>query len=724
MNQKIYIVITLCLSFGWFGYVGSVQDYLGCFKSPTTDFDSPLLVFNYAITPTKCIAECKSRYFMYAALMKGEQCYCMSKYGRDGISNGCTNPCSGDGKAFCGSHDSMSVYSTDQKGPSPPRGLEVTENKQTSLRVMWKPPDIPNGIVISYNIRVAAVETHSTLPLLPTQIEIIGGTSDNTLLTNLQPGTKYNISIVALNTVDESEAIYVIDWTQIGPPDKPERPKIIEKNDLTIKLRIAEGSSQNGPLTAYQIVVACAGIIPPTSHDTAYTNYDEAIRNDIPYYVTGEFEAGDFYKYTEFVVGNGLKIGGFYNAPLEQPFDNPQIGVVLVSKLRNEIQYSYSDLLGSETSDKFMFNSSTRSSGFNSTIVGLCVAIALLGTLLLATVLGYFILKRRHEQIRMTKLPEQQELTLQGPMHEVDNMAYIPEDVPERPNHYQDLKSRVWSIPKNFLNIDSVPLRRGRFGTIHTGTVQDKNGAPTKVLVHCISDGKLRASEKKNMLRELDVCIKVGTMNHLAGLVGNCETPDTLYVVLELPPQNLKSRLLGARSGDLFPTEYILPIGSSIAAGLSYLEAHKVLHSHLCARSIGLTDDFVPKIMGFGIGKHSLEDMKLARWTAPERFGHKKHNPAVVWSYGVVIWEMMSMGGTPYSDLQDECDVEEAVVEKDVRLPQLRDMPDPVYEVLLSCWHNNSEERPMFDELMRLHTLSICPITAITEPYLPELELN
>jgi hypothetical protein len=96
----------------------------------------------------------------------------------------------------------------------------------------------------------------------------------------------------------------------------------------------------------------------------------------------------------------------------------------------------------------------------------------------------------------MRRLPEQQELTLQGPMYEVDNMAYIPEDMPERTNHYQELKSKVWSIPRNFLNFDINPVRRGRFGSVHIGTVL-KELILVEVSVYKISDTQLKSSEKR-----------------------------------------------------------------------------------------------------------------------------------------------------------------------------------------------------------------------------------
>ncbi|XP_015112311.1 putative tyrosine-protein kinase Wsck [Diachasma alloeum] len=705
----LWVILITC------GGLSSCQDYLGCYKAPAGDNDA-FSALNRASAPTECIEECKRHYYMYAGLMSGQQCYCLSGYGRDGPSNGCTIPCATEPSSFCGSHDAISIYATNQRGPSPPRHLQVTKTASSSLHITWEPPNIPNGNVTSYVIRVNPVKTHSPRLLLPTQSQVQGGSSDSTILTGLHPGSTYNISMTALNPEGESDPISILEETALGPPNPPETPKILDRTASTITLELSKGSSENGPLTAYQILVVYPGTIPPARPNESFPNYSQAIRDNTPYYVTAEFEASDFAKNQKFVVGDGRKINSYYNAPLEKPFDAPQIGLVAVSRTRTASLYSYSGLTEN------MMNASRN--GGNGIAVFLWVAIVFLSLLLAASIFVYLVLRRRYAG-RMGKLPEQQELTLQGPMYEVDNMAYIPEDVPERPNHYQDLKKKVWSIPKNFLNVDyQLVVKRGRFGTIYKGTVQDKNGVLSEAVIHCISDVNLRPSEKKHMLRDLDVCIKTGSMKYLAGFVGNCETPETLYIVLEATPDTLKNRLLAARVGQVFPYEQILPIGSGIAQGLAYLEAHKVIHSHLCARSIGLTSDYVPKIGGFGIGKHSIEDVKLARWTAPERFGHKKHIGGVVWAFGVVVWEMMSMGGTPYSDLEDECDVEAAVVEQDVRLPQLRDMPDPLYEVLVSCWMVDPEERPIFDELARLNTLSICPITAITEPYLAELELN
>jgi hypothetical protein len=104
----------------------------------------------------------------------------------------------------------------------------------------------------------------------------------------------------------------------------------------------------------------------------------------------------------------------------------------------------------------------------------------------------------------------------------------------------------------------------------------------------------------RQMLRELDVCIKAGNFKYIAGLVGNCETPDTLFVAVELPPQSLKTRLLAARSGEHFPYEQMLMIGACVANGLRYLGSLKIIHNCVCTRSVGLSLDWTPKLMGHG----------------------------------------------------------------------------------------------------------------------------
>ncbi|XP_053972542.1 putative inactive tyrosine-protein kinase Wsck [Hylaeus volcanicus] len=709
-------MITLSLIIYFSTHVLS-QKYEGCFRSSVLDPDLPTLILNHAGTPTECINQCRSRYYMFAGLMNGQQCFCGSNYGRKGISASCTLPCTAEPNNFCGSQEAMSIYSTGQKGPSPPRTIQIIHNGPDSLHITWEPPNISNGNITSYTLKAAVLETYASDSLPAVESQVQGGETNSIILRNLQPGTKYNVSVIAINTQGNSDPGYISGWTLIAPPDKPMMPKVVEQTATTITVLLSEGHSEYGPVSAYQVFVVQSGIIPPSGPNITYYNYEKSKQEGLAYYITGEFESSEFYKYKKFTVGDGKMIGRYYNAPLNTQI-NPQIGLAVISRFQREMQFAYSDLV-----NNLKVYSKRENTEIDAITIVLCVAIGLLGALLVALIILYFALRQRHEKFRMRKLPEQQELTLQGPLYEIDNMAYIPEDVPERVNHYQELKNKVWTIPQNALNINDTIIRRGRFGTVYTGTVE-KDGKSCIVAVHSIADKSLKASDKRNMLRELDVCIRASPMKYLADLIGTCETHDTLYVVLELPLQTLKNRLLAARSGDTFPVNQILPIGAMIASALQHLENCKIVHDYLCARSVGLCNDWTPKLMGHGIAKYAVEDIKYIRWTSIECFGNKKkHSPGVVWAFGVLLWEMLSMGGTPYSNFMLDSEVEEAV-KQGIRLPQLLDTPDPLYEVMLSCWHVESRERPTFAELTRLDTLSICPITSITEPYTSELELN
>lgn len=43
------------------------------------------------------------------------------------------------------------------------------------------------------------------------------------------------------------------------------------------------------------------------------------------------------------------------------------------------------------------------------------------------------------------------------------------------------------------------------------------------------------------------------------------------------------------------------------------------------------------------------------RWTAPEAFQHRKFSSASdVWSFGVLMWEVMSYGERPYWDMSNQ----------------------------------------------------------------------
>ncbi|XP_066568499.1 ephrin type-B receptor 5 [Amia ocellicauda] len=232
-----------------------------------------------------------------------------------------------------------------------------------------------------------------------------------------------------------------------------------------------------------------------------------------------------------------------------------------------------------------------------------------------------------------------------------------------------------------------------------------------------------------------DVCVCVRTLGGAAsegarraflaeaGLLGQFDHPNVLRlegVVTRCPPPRIITEIMDNGPLDAFLREnegqfsvlQLVGMLRGVGAGMRYLSERNFVHRDLAARNVQVNANLVCKISDFGLSRlmrnqeksiptytASLGTKIPVRWTAPEAIQHRKFSSASdVWSFGVVMWEVMSYGERPYWDMSNQ-EVMNAVADQ-YRLPAPPGCPSPLHALMLDCWSQERRERPGFDSVV------------------------
>ncbi|KAL9987755.1 hypothetical protein ACROYT_G002111 [Oculina patagonica] len=140
---------------------------------------------------------------------------------------------------------------------------------------------------------------------------------------------------------------------------------------------------------------------------------------------------------------------------------------------------------------------------------------------------------------------------------------------------------------------------------------------------------------------------------------------------------------------------------------MEYLASKGFVHRDLAARNVLLGEDKAVKIADFGLLRHTYGEIyevkktkKLPiKWMAPESLGNGIYtSKSDVWSFGVLLWELSTMGGIPYPGISNSQLYKR--LKRGYRMEKPDMCTDEIYSVMLDCWKEDPDERPSFEQVI------------------------
>ncbi|XP_037962293.2 tyrosine-protein kinase receptor torso [Plutella xylostella] len=310
-----------------------------------------------------------------------------------------------------------------------------------------------------------------------------------------------------------------------------------------------------------------------------------------------------------------------------------------------------------------------------------------------------------------------------------------------------------WEVRAERLRLHEV-LGEGAFGVVRRGTLAPAAAdVAVKMLKDCPS-----VEEVRSFRAEMELMKSVGAHPHVVSLLGCCSRARPMIIAeycargdllnylrcawgIMVSKRNAKyynnnTEVSSNYRNDLFKNlaikDYsklvvnklydlqgvcdseltqvdLLSFCRQIAMGMEFLASNRVVHRDLAARNVLVSSDRTLKIADFGLSRDVYQENQYKqkgsaklpiKWMALESLTHRIYtSQSDVWSFGVVMWEVVTVGGSPYPGVSAA--QLPRLLRTGYRMPKPSNCSKQLYELMQSCWSSRARDRPTFTELHR-----------------------
>ena len=229
----------------------------------------------------------------------------------------------------------------------------------------------------------------------------------------------------------------------------------------------------------------------------------------------------------------------------------------------------------------------------------------------------------------------------------------------------------------------------------------------TSVAVKALKPGTMSAND---FLQEATMMAR---LHHpkMVQLHAVCTKEEPIYIVMELMKHGDLLKYLRKGEGRLLKLPQLINMSAQVASGMACLEEQNVVHRDLAAKNILVGDHMICKVCDFQQASVLENDIFKApegskfhtKWTAPEAawsgiFTIKSD----VWSFGIVLWEIITHGLAPYPGMTD-AEILERIKTRSImyyRMGCPPNCPQKLHNIMMDCWQKDPASRPSFKSLV------------------------